>query len=55
MTDYAKLLVKLAKDLFKGVPDLHTECSVRQLFKNFVAMKPGLQELDPRIIYRSKY
>ena len=55
MTQQAKDIIRLTKQMLKGAPDLETEASLRRVFENYIAMKPELDKLTPRMTYRMKY
>ena len=55
MTQQAKDIVKLSKELLKGVSDLQSEASMRKIFKNYSAMIPKLVKFEPKMRYRMKY
>ena len=55
MTQQAKDIVRLSKELLKGVPDLQSESSMRKIFKNYTKMLPKLTKFEPKMRYRMKY
>ena len=55
MTQHAKEIVRLAKMILDGAPDLTSEGSLKRILKNYIAMKPELDAFAPKMKYRMSY
>ena len=55
MTHHAKEIVRLAKMILDGAPDLTSMSSLKRILKNYIAMKSELEAFAPKIKYRMSY
>ena len=55
MSQSAKDVVKLAKMLFEGAPEMESEASQRRIFNNYMKMRDELVKHEPKLTYRQNY
>ena len=55
MTHHAKEIVRLAKMILDGAPDLTSMNSLKRILKNYIAMKSELEAFAPKMRYRMSY
>ena len=55
MTHHAKEIVRLAKMILNGAPDLTSMSSLKRILKNYIAMKSELEAFAPKMKYRMSY
>ena len=55
MTQHAKEIVRLAKMILEGAPDLTSPGALKRILKNYVEMKDELEAFAPKMKYRMSY